>query len=155
MNTARIATVTVPLSLMMAAVCFAENPHIGTWKFNEAKSKMGPGVTKNSTMTYSEQGDKIKATADGTDADGKAIHGVWVGKFDGKAYSVKGNPYHNGESYRVINDHTLFIEGLKDGKVMWWGTITISKDGKTRTATLHSTDAKGKKLTVKKVYDRV
>ena len=55
---------------------------------------------------------------------------------------------------RVINDHTLFIQGLKDGKVMWWGTITISKDGKTRTALLHSTDAKGKKQTVKKVYDR-
>jgi hypothetical protein len=25
-------------------------------------------------------------------------------------------------------------QGIKDGKVMWWGTITVSKDGKTRTA---------------------
>jgi len=55
----------------------------------------------------------------------------------------------------VINDHTAVIEGLQDGKVMWWGTITISKDGKTRTAILHSTDAKWKKFTVKKVYDRI
>jgi len=66
---------------------------------------------------------------DGTNS-GKRIHGVWVGKFDGKAYPVKGNPYHDAEGMRVINDHTLFIQGLKDGKVMWWGTITISKDGK-------------------------
>ena len=34
--------------------------------------------------------------------------------------------------------------------MMWWGTITISKDGKTRTALLSSTDAHGKKYTVKK-----
>ena len=37
---------------------------------------------------------------------------------------------------------------------MWWGTITISKDGKTRTALLHSIDSHGKKQTVTKVYDR-
>ena len=69
-------------------------------------------------------------TMDGTNTEGKRIRGVWVGKFDGKAYPVKGNPYHDAEGMRVINDHTLFIQGLKDGKVMWWGTITISKDGK-------------------------
>jgi hypothetical protein len=115
---------------------------------------MRPGVTKNSTVTYLEQGDKIKATADGTDRDSKPIHNAWVGKFDGKAYPVKGNPYHNAERYRVINDHTAVIEGLQDGKVMWLGTITISKDGKTRTATLYSTDANEKKYTVKKIYDR-
>jgi len=68
---------------------------------------------------------------------------------------VKGNPYHNAESYRGINDRTAVFEGLQDGKVMWWGTITISKDGKTRTAILHSTDAKWTKFTVKKVYDRI
>jgi len=155
MNTTRIATIAVTLAFMTAARCFAANPHIGTWKFNEAKSKMRPGVTKNSTITYSEHGDKIKATADATDGDGKPIRYVWVGKFDGKVYPVKGNPYHNAERYRAINDHTAFIQGLQDGKVMWCGTITISKDGKTRTATLHSTDAKAKKYTVKKVYDRV
>jgi hypothetical protein len=116
---------------------------------------MHAGVTKNNTITYSEQGDRIKATANGTHSDGAPSHSVWVGKFDGKAYPVTGNPYHNAERYSVINDHTAAIEGLQDGKVKWWGTITISNDGKTRTATLHSHDANGKKYTVKKVYDRV
>jgi len=55
-----------------------------------------------------------------------------------------GNPYHNTERYSVINDHTATIEGLQDGKMVWWGTISISKDGKTRTATLHSHDANGR-----------
>jgi len=146
-------TLIVILSLITAASSFAASPYIGTWKFNDAKSKMRPEVTRNSTITYAEEGDYIKVTMDGRNS-GKRIHGVWVGKFDGKAYPVKGNPYHNAEGMRVISDHTVFIQGLKDGKVMWWGTITISKDGKTRTALLHSTDAKGKKLTVKKVYDK-
>jgi hypothetical protein len=139
---------------MAVALCFAANPYIGTWRFNEAKSKMHAGVTRNNTMTYSEQGDRIKVTSDGIHSDGTRSHSVWIGKFDGKAYPVTGNPHHNAERCRVIDDHTAAIEGLQDGEVVWWGTITISKDGKTRTATLHSQDAKGKKFTVKKVYDR-
>ena len=146
-------TITMAVSFMTAAGCFAANPYIGTWKFNDAKSKMRPGVTRNSTITYAEQGNYIKVTTDGTNT-GKRIHTVWVGKFDGKAYPVKGSPFYNATGMRLINEHTVFIQGIKDGQIMWWGTITISKDGKTRTALLHSTDAKGKKLTVKKVYDK-
>jgi hypothetical protein len=154
-NTSVVLIIAVALTLLHTADCFAVNPHIGTWRFNEAKSKMHVGVTKNNTITYSERGNKIKATADGTDSDGKRNHSVWVGRFDSKVYPVTGNPHHNAERYSVINDHTAAIEGLQDGKVVWWGTITISKDDKTRTAILHSHDANGKKYTVKKVYDRV
>jgi hypothetical protein len=154
--TSVVLIVAVALTLLhTAADCFAANPHIGTWRFNEAKSKMHAGVTKNNTITYSEHGDKIKMTADGIDSDGARNHTVWVGKFDGKAYPVTGNPHHNAERYSVINNHIAAIEGLQDGKVVWWGTIAISQDGNTRTATLHSQDATGKKYTVKKVYDRV
>jgi hypothetical protein len=155
-NSSAVLVIAVALTLLDAeAHCFAANPHTGTWRFNEGKSKMHAGVTKNNTITYSEEGDKIKAIFDGTDSDGRPNHSVWVGKFDGRTYPVTGNPHHNAERYRVINDHIAAIEGLQDGKVVWWGTITISTDGKTRTATLHSHDANGKKYTVKKVYDRV
>jgi hypothetical protein len=146
-------TLTLALSFVATASCFAANPYIGTWKFNDAKSKMRPEVTRNSTITYAEQGDYIKVTTDGTNS-GKHIHSVWVGKFDGKAYPLNGSPFYNAAGMRFINERAVFIQGIKDGKVTWWGTITISNDGKTRTALLHSTDAKGKRLTVKKVYDR-
>jgi hypothetical protein len=147
-------TVSAVLAFMMAGGCLAANAHIGTWKFNEAKSKMPDGMGKYSTVIYSEQGDKIKVTTDGTDTDGKPKHSVWVGKFDGKAYPVKGSPSYNAVGLRVINGHANFVQALKNGKVMWWGTITISKNGKTRTASLHWTDANGKKFSAKKVYDR-
>jgi hypothetical protein len=43
----RIAVLAVALSFTGAAACFAANPHMGTWKLNEAKSKLVPGMGKN------------------------------------------------------------------------------------------------------------
>ena len=37
-------------------------------------------------------GDSVKVTTDGTDRDGKPVHGEWTGKFDGKDYPVTGDP---------------------------------------------------------------
>jgi len=138
----------------MAAACFAANPHMATWKLNEAKSKLVPGMGKNTTVTYAEQKDKIKITVDGVDKDGKPTHSVWVGKFDGKAYPVKGNLPYNAVAYRVVNDRTNDITAMKDGKVGWNGRITVSADGKSRTVIINGTDAKGKKFKGKTVYDK-
>jgi hypothetical protein len=150
----RIAVLTVALSFAAAAASFAANPHIGTWKLNEAKSKLVPGMGKNTTVTYAEQKDKIKITVDGVDKDGKPTHSVWVGKFDGKAYPVKGNLAYNSVAYRVVNDRTNDITAMKDGKIGWTGQITVAADGKSRTVTINGTDANGKKFKGKAVYDK-
>src|SRR5207245_11805575 len=146
--------VVVVLSLVMSATCFAANAHIGTWKLNEAKSKLVPGMGKNPTVVYAEQKDKIKITVDGVDKDGKPTHSVWVGKFDGKAYPVKGNLPYNSVAYRVVNDRTNDITAMKDGKIGWNGRITVSADGKSRTVAINGTDAQGKKFNGKAVYDK-
>jgi hypothetical protein len=150
----RIAVLAVALSFTGAAACFAANPHMGTWKLNEAKSKLVPGMGKNTTVTYAEQKDKIKITVDGVDKDGKPTHSVWVGKFDGKAYPVKGNLPYNSVAYRVVNDRTNGITVMKDGKIGWSGQITVAADGKSRTVTINGTDAQGKKFKGKAVYDK-
>jgi hypothetical protein len=155
MNKSRITVVAVAVSLITAASCFAANPHIGTWKLNQAKSKLPAGMGKNNTVVYSEQGDKIKVTVDGTDKDGKPTHSIWVGRFDGKAYPVKGNLAYNAVGYRVINDHTNYIQTLSDGKLLWSGKITVSKDGKARTVAIHGIGVKGKKFSGKAVYDKM
>src|ERR1700726_5086379 len=148
----RIAVVAVALSFLATAACFAANPHMGTWKLNEAKSKIPPEMGKNSTVVYSEAKDKVKVTIDGVDKDGKPTHSVWVGKFAGKAYPVKGNLFFNSVGYRVINDHTNYIQTLSDGKLLWSGKITVSKDGKARTVAIHGIGLKGKKFSGKAVY---
>ena len=150
----RIAVVAVALSFLATAACFAANPHMGTWKLNEAKSKIPPEMGKNSTVVYSEAKDKVKVTIDGVDKDGKPTHSVWVGKFDGKAYPVKGNLSYNSVAYKVVNDRTNDITAMKDGKTAWTGRITVAADGKSRTVTINGTDADGKKFKGKAVYDK-
>jgi hypothetical protein len=130
------------------------SPQMGTWKLNEAKSKIPAGMGKNRTVVYAEQKDKIKVTVDGVDKDGKPTHSVWVGKFDGKAIPVKGNLPYNSVAYKVVNERTNDITTWKDGKVVWSGRIEVSKDGKSRTVTINSTDDKGKKIKGKAVYDK-
>src|SRR5881227_1880250 len=97
----RIAVAALALSFMAAAACFAANAQLGTWKLNEAKSKFAPGMGRNKTVVYTEQKDKIKVTVDGVGKDGKPTHGVWVGKFDGKAYPSKGNVSFDAVAYKV------------------------------------------------------
>jgi len=150
----RITAVVTALSFAATVACFAANPQMGTWKLNEGKSKIAPGMGKSTTVIYSEQGDKIKVTVDGMDKDGKPTHGVWAGKWDGKAYKATGNLAWDSAAYKVVDDYTNDITTWKNGKVAWTGHITVSKDGKSRTVTVNGTDANGKKFTSKAVYDK-
>jgi hypothetical protein len=43
---------------------------------------------------------------------------------------------------------------MKDGKMLWTGKSTVSADGKSRTVTFNRTDADGKKVKAKAVYDK-
>ena len=144
----------VALSFAAAAACFAANPQMGAWKLNEAKSKLEPGMGKNTTVVYAEQKDNIKVTVDGVDKDGKPRHAVWVGKWDGKAYKSKGNLPWDAAAYKVVNDRTNDITTMKDGKIVWTGRIEASADGKSRTVTVNGTDQNGKKYKSKVVYDK-
>jgi hypothetical protein len=150
----RIAVAAMALSVMATAACFGASPQMGTWKLNEKKSKLPSGMGKNNTVVYAEKKDKISVTVDGVDKDGKPMHSVWVGKFDGKAYAVKGNPNYNAVTYKTVDDRTNDITAWKDKKMVWTGRIEVAKDGKSRTVTINGTDANGKASKGKAVYDK-
>src|SRR5215468_7837367 len=145
---------TLALCFFGAAVCFAEDPQMGTWKLNEAKSKFAPGVPKSHTVVYETTGDSVKITVDGTDKDGKSTHNEWTGKFDGKDYAVTGDPISDMRSYKKVDDHTLAMIVKKDGKVTATGRVVVSTDGKSRKVTTSGTDAEGKKVKNIIVYDK-
>src|ERR1700746_2433110 len=93
--------------LFGALVCSADDVNMGTWKLNEAKSKITPGTQKNMTVVYEAAGDQIKVTVDGVAGDGSAAHNEWTGKFDGKNYAVTGDPTSDTRAYTKVNAHTL------------------------------------------------
>ena len=149
-------TMLVTLALCFVGVmCFAaDDPQIGTWKLNEAKSKIGAGAPKNTTVVYEAAGDNVKVTVEGVDSAGKPTHNEWTGKYDGKDYSVTGDSSSDMRSLKKIDDHTLELTIKKDGKATGTGRIVLSADGKTRTVTVNGTDSTGKKFHATSVYDK-
>jgi hypothetical protein len=150
----RVILLTLAALFVGVTVCLAANPHMGTWKLNEAKSKFRPGATKNNTVVYEDAGDSVKVTVDGVDGDGNPIHSEWTGKFDGKFYPVTGDPTSDMRSYRKINNHTLALTNKKGSKVTLTGRIIVSANGRTRTVTTTGTDSKGKRFSNRAVYDK-
>ena len=145
---------TMLLCFVGLAASFAENPNMGTWKLNEAKSKLVAGMLKNTLVVYTADGDTTKVVTDGTDGKGNPMHTEWTGKFDGKDYPLTGDPTADARSYNTVNEHTLTLENKKDGKVTTSGRIVVSADGKTRTLTVSAKDSAGKKLTSTALYDK-
>ncbi|MFL6428800.1 MAG: hypothetical protein ACJ71S_11195 [Acidobacteriaceae bacterium] len=151
---ARNLMLTLALCFAGATVCFAQSAQMGSWKLNEAKSQIPAGAIKNTTVMYEPSGDSVKVTTDGTDSDGKAQHTEWTGKFDGKSYPLTGDPGADARVYKRINDHTLTLANMKDGKAINSGRVTVSADGKTRTVRVTGANSGGKKVTSVAVYDK-
>ncbi len=151
---ARAIVLTLALCFVGVAVCYAADAFTGTWKLNEAKSKLGPGTPKNTTVVYEAAGDNVKITVEGIDSEGKPTHNEWTGKFDGKDYPVTGDSSSDVRSYTKINDRTLTFTAKKESKVTLTGRIMVSEDGKSRTVSTTATDSKGNKVSGTAVYDK-
>jgi hypothetical protein len=155
MKAKRIVCVAV-LSVCAAAILYAagSDAFMGTWKLNEAKSKIAPATAKNSTVVYTADGDNIKVAIDGTDGKGQTFHSDWTGKFDGKDYAVTGDATSDMRSYKLEGARTLVATTKQAGKVTGTARIVLSADGKTRKVTVNGTDASGAKTTSTQVYDK-
>ena len=148
-------TIVFTLALcFLGTTCFAQKGFMGTWKLNEAKSKLAPGAPKNGTVVYEATGESVKVTIEGTDASGNPIHSEWTGKFDGNDYPVTGDPNSDARSVEFRSAHHLGFKVKKGGKVTATGTIALSPDGKSRTVTATTKDASGKKVKSTAVYDK-
>jgi hypothetical protein len=144
----------VAILIAGATVVSAQNPHMGTWKLNEAKSKFSAGAPKNTTVVYEASGDMTKVIVDGVDGAGAATHNEWTGKFDSKYYAVTGDPTADERAYTKINSRSMSLRNRKAKKVVVSGTITVSRDGKSRTVTTRGRNDKGKWVTNTAVYDK-
>jgi|SRR5947209_192389 len=151
---ARSIALTIVLCCVAFSLSFADDMNVGTWKLNEASSKIPAGAMKNTTVVYVTEGDNVKCTTDGTSGDGKPLHTEWTGKFDGKDYPLTGDPSADTRSYTKVDDHTLTLENKKAGKVTTSGKIVIAEDGKSRTLTTSGKNAAGQTISLTAIYDK-
>ena len=140
------------LCLVALSVAFAQNPIMGTWKLNEAKSTIPAGAGKSTTVVYSASGGDVKITTDGLNGQGRPSHSEWTGKFDAKPYPVTGDPDVAYRAYKSRGDRTLLFANMKGDKTVSNGSIQVSKDGKSRSVTM--TNFGNKKIHTKLEYDK-
>src|SRR5438309_8252656 len=145
---------TLLLSVAAGAMCFANNPTLGTWKLNESKSTFGDGAGKTTLVVWEKVGDQNKCTVDGFDADGKKTHSVWTGQLDGKFYAVTGDPHADHRSFKKNDENTIEMVTQMHGKTVGDGTIVVAADRKSRTVTSTMLNAKGVKVTSTLAYDK-
>src|SRR5579872_4088172 len=150
----RTVLLTLVLCFLAGAVCLASDIQMGTWKLNEAKSKIAAGAPKNSTVVYEAAGDSIKVTIDGNAPDGTPTHSEWTGKFDGKDYPCTGNPNEDMRSVKQIDDRTLNVTSKKGGKVVLTAHVVVAADGKSRTVTVNGTHGERQKHERTVGYDK-
>lgn len=139
----------------MPAVLLAADNRVGTWKYNEAKSKFDPGPApyKTRNVKVEAAGDGIKVAVDGVGADGKAQAYSYTAQYDGKDYPVTGSPPFDAVAYKKIDDNTVEGTNKKAGQVVSTVSIVVAKDGKTMSVTTKGKNEKGPFNNVA-VYDR-
>lgn len=137
---------TVFLSAMFLCVATAAaDGHTGTWKMNPAKSRYSPGpAPKSVTVVVKSDENEYSVEATGTDGDGKPIHVTYSAKFDGKDYPATGIANADTVSVKRIDANTVQTTQKKGGQPVMTITSTLSKDGKTRTATWVGKNAEGR-----------
>jgi len=149
---ARSVAVVCLLCLLAPSAGFAQNLNMGTWKLNEAKSKIPAGAGKSTTVVYSAAGSDIKITTDGVNGQGQPSHSEWTGKFDAKPYPVTGDPDVTYRAYKTKGDRTLLFANMNGNKTVSNGRIEVAKDGKSRTVSM--TYLGSKKVHVKLEYEK-
>jgi hypothetical protein len=141
--------------LVMTVMASAADTQVGTWKLNPAKSKYDPGPgPKSATVKVEAQGDGIKVTVDGVDAEGKSTHIEFSGKYDGKDNPITGSPTADTIALKRIDENTTESVTKKAGKVVGTSKSVVSKDGKTRTMTGKGKNAQGQDTSFTAVYEK-
>jgi hypothetical protein len=151
------------LLLVSVGVRAQNDPLVGTWKQNLAKSKYNPGPPPKSgtTTKITAVAGGIIVVSDGVNAQGQVTHTEYTAKFDGKEYPRKatadGKPdatVYDSVALKKVDAYnyeaTEKLKGQLLGVVHW----TISQDGKTRTITGTAKNAQGQTTNNTLVWDK-
>jgi hypothetical protein len=151
-------TTIVVMSLAASGVLLAQdNPFVGTWKLNLAKSKFsGTQAPKSEVRTVVAQGDGEKVTYEGIAADGSPIAYSFTTNLDGKDSPFSGAHIFGGDSVAVrrVDANTTASVVTKSGKTLVTLTTIVSKDGRVTTQMAQGTNAEGQPINFMTVWDK-
>ena len=112
----------------------AQNPMVGNWTFNAAKSTSAAPLPKKRDLAITQKGDGITVVVDEVAADGTATKWQFTTKGDGKPAPVTG--------WSVVDSVTSTLTGRT-------GKTTYTKGGKPAMESNTEVSADGKVLTIK------
>jgi len=148
--------ISVVVLIVAALLTGSQEPWLGTWQVNLAKSSAEGNVRfKRATTKIEGWRDGIKVTYDLVGIRGGLTHMEWTGKFDGKDYPVQGVDYVLTNAYSPVDDHSYTIVTKVDGAITSTARVVISTDGKTLTTVTTGKDAQGNAVQTTTVYDRL
>jgi hypothetical protein len=142
------------LVLTLAVTAFAaDNPFVGTWKMNPAKSQFSYPQPKSYTVRIEGRGDGIQFESDLVNADGTTRRLSFTAKYDGKDYPAISQSA-DAISLTRPDSNTQDYVGKKSGKEVWRGRSTVSKDGKVWIDSGGGKDANGQAYTYSYYMER-
>ena len=157
----RIAGAALLVSLAFPSLTFAQSkddPSLGTWKLNVAKSKYtGMAPNKSDVRSYEVVDGWLLVTTETVNGAGTRSGVRFAAKFDGKEYQQVGRFASTVAliTYKPVDRNTLqYTVRTTAGKIDSTSTRTVSADGKTMTIEQKSTDANGKPVSYVQVWDK-
>lgn len=159
-KTMRVNFKTLAFAVLFISVSLwaADDPVIGTWKIDLAKSKFSPGPPPKSMINkYEPSGDGVIFTQDIVDAQGKSIRIQYTATYDGKSHPSTGDDSRRDTVAWKPRSDPHNSEGVitKGGKVTSTLRRVISKDGKTMTITSKGTDPGGQRTSSVHFFNKV
>jgi hypothetical protein len=129
-----------------------DNPVLGTWTLNLAKSQFSPGpAPKSQIRQYDLDGTAVKTTVTTTFADGTSTTVRYTSMTDGIEYPITGSATVDAITLRRTNALTAEAQLTHAGKTIGTARRVISADGRSMTITYR--DESGEINNVS-VYDR-
>src|SRR5436190_117797 len=116
----RRTAVVIGLVVCVVAVGYgqANNPQLGVWKLDPAKSKATGAAVTSGTTKIEQAGTAVKYTVDATYADGSKRHWEYTAAYDGKDVRTTGNgPYGDTIALTKVGARTVRATNKMRGKV--------------------------------------
>jgi len=122
-------TVTVTVGTASSAHAQAQNPMVGTWTFDAAKSTSGAPLPKKRDLVITQKGADITVNVSEVSADGVAVNWHFTSKGDGKPVPVTGWPMVDSVTSTLTGNSGKTIY-TKAGKQVMESNTEVSADGK-------------------------